>query len=240
MFHIIYKTEHPNGKYYIGRHSTNDPNDLYYGSGKWVRSIKDKSVLVKTILEFADSLEHLKELEEKYINMNIEEENCMNFNNNSCGFASGELNPSNREERKKIMSEKFKGKNNPMAKKGNHTEESKEKIREKMMGENNPFYGKNHTEETKEKLRRIKTGHKQSEETRQKDRDNHKNGKYAHLDMGKNFRGKKHNEDTIIKMKESHSKISKQKCIYCGLEAKPNAISRWHNDNCRSKGVDHA
>lgn len=239
MFHIIYKTEHPNGKYYIGRHSTDNLDDNYCGSGKWVRSLKDKSVLVKTILEFAETPDELRKLEEKYISMHIKEENCMNFNNSSCGFSTGELNPNCSEERKKIMSENFKGENNPMSKKGKHSEESKDKIREKMMGENNPFYGKKHTEETKEKLRKIKTGHKQSEETRQKYRDNHKKGLYSHIDRGLAFKGKKHTEETLNKMKDSHSKIPKQKCAYCGIEAKPNAIARWHNENCKNRKIEH-
>ena len=52
MKHFIYKTTHKNGKYYIGRHSTNNIDDGYIGSGKWPRSIKDKSTLTREILEY--------------------------------------------------------------------------------------------------------------------------------------------------------------------------------------------
>ena len=55
MKHFIYKTTHVNGKYYIGRHSTENINDGYIGSGKWPISIKDKSSLTREIIEFVDN-----------------------------------------------------------------------------------------------------------------------------------------------------------------------------------------
>jgi len=36
-------------------------------------------------------------------------------------------------------------------------------------------------------------------------------------------------------MKNAHKNRPNAKCIYCGLESKPHAISRWHNENCRNK-----
>jgi predicted GIY-YIG superfamily endonuclease len=32
-YHFVYITRHKNGKYYVGRHSTDDLNDGYIGSG---------------------------------------------------------------------------------------------------------------------------------------------------------------------------------------------------------------
>ena len=130
MFHIIYKIQHENGKYYIGRHSTKNLNDNYLGSGKWVKSIKDKSSLSKLIIDYADDFEDLKTLEEKYILKNINDENYMNFNNSSVGFGSGDYNPSKKNENRRKISERVSGKNNPMHKCG-HTEESKEKNKTK-------------------------------------------------------------------------------------------------------------
>ena len=81
MHYIIYKTFTSSGKYYIGRHSTNILDDGYMGSGKWVRSISDKSSLTREILAFADSESDLKLLEEQFINQFIDDPNNMNFNN---------------------------------------------------------------------------------------------------------------------------------------------------------------
>lgn len=57
MLHYTYKISHPSGKYYLGKHSTENLEDGYMGSGIWPRSIKDKSILSKEILEFCDSRE---------------------------------------------------------------------------------------------------------------------------------------------------------------------------------------
>jgi len=124
MKHYIYKTEHPNGKYYIGRHSTNDINDGYKGSGKWVRSIKEKSLLKVFILEEASSFEELKELEKKYLSEHLGNPGNMNFNQNSVGFPSGELHPNKTEKAR----ERFR-KNNPGM---------KEEHRERMRSAANP------------------------------------------------------------------------------------------------------
>ena len=39
--YLIYKIQHRNGNYYIGRHKTDDQNDDYIGSGTWSKSIKN-------------------------------------------------------------------------------------------------------------------------------------------------------------------------------------------------------
>jgi hypothetical protein len=65
MFNYTYKITSTSGKYYVGRHSTNNINDGYIGSGKWVRNIKDKSKLSKKILEYFDNFEELKKAEGK-------------------------------------------------------------------------------------------------------------------------------------------------------------------------------
>jgi len=64
MYLFIYKTSHKNGKFYIGRHETNNLNDDYLGSGNWVKSIKDKSTLVREIIDYSDNIDDLKKLEE--------------------------------------------------------------------------------------------------------------------------------------------------------------------------------
>lgn len=75
MRHIIYKiTNSINGKYYIGRHSTNDLNDSYYGSGKGItNAIKKygKESFTKEIIAEAFSSEDLWEIEKEIVNEEV-------------------------------------------------------------------------------------------------------------------------------------------------------------------------
>ena len=54
-------------KYYYGRHQTESLDDGYMGTGTWVRQIKDKSRLRKTILNFYPNLEQLEQAEKELI-----------------------------------------------------------------------------------------------------------------------------------------------------------------------------
>lgn len=90
MYLFVYKTIHKNGKFYIGRHETDNINDNYLGSGTWVKSIKNKKLLSREILEFSNNIEELKLLEEYYIEFNWNNPNCMNYRISSEGFTSEE------------------------------------------------------------------------------------------------------------------------------------------------------
>lgn len=91
LYHFIYKTIHPNGRYYIGRHTTKNVNDGYLGSGVWVSGIKNKSILTKEILMFAESVTELHHLEELKIKEHWEDPLCMNRSKSSCGWDSDTL-----------------------------------------------------------------------------------------------------------------------------------------------------
>lgn len=101
IYHFIYKTTHSNGRYYIGRHSTNNLNDGYLGSGKWVKSIKDKSTLSRDIISYANDIEELKLLEEQYINTHFDNPLCMNHSKSSHGFDSESASVINTQSNKK-------------------------------------------------------------------------------------------------------------------------------------------
>jgi|LakMenEpi03Aug12_release.lakeMendotaPanAssembly.Ray.scaffolds.fasta_scaffold333416_3 hypothetical protein len=88
MYLFVYKTSHKNGRYYIGRHQTNNLNDGYLGSGKWVCGIKDKSSLTREILAEASSFEELCALEEYYILQHFGKPGCMNMKRGSQGNTS--------------------------------------------------------------------------------------------------------------------------------------------------------
>jgi hypothetical protein len=146
MKHYIYQTQHKSGKYYIGRHSATDVDPHYYGSGKWPRSIKDKSQLTVTILEYATDFEHLKTLETQYLAEHIGKPNNMNFNQNSIGFASGDLHPNkSKKQRERLRTnnpgmrpehkEMMRGESNPAK-----NIKVRQQISQRMTGKNNPMY----------------------------------------------------------------------------------------------------
>lgn len=166
MFHFIYKTYSSSGLYYYGRHTTENINDGYFGSGKWVRSIEDKSILKRDIVLFCESQDELLEKEKEYISMHITDPKCMNFNENSVGFSSVN-NPNKLLKGSKILSDRTRGQKNGMYGK-KHTEEFKDHLRKMNSGENGSFYGKKHTEEAKEKIRQKKIGTKFSPEVIEK------------------------------------------------------------------------
>jgi len=144
MLYTIYKTSQPStGRYYIGRHSTEDANDDYMGSGRWVTSIKDKSTLTKEILLLCETEEELIETETIMIREVIDDPLNMNWNDSGVGWSSS-TNPSKRPEQR----ERFR-KNNPSSR-----PEVREKISKTIRegyanGRVNPQKGIPRTEEQK-------------------------------------------------------------------------------------------
>lgn len=162
MFHFIYKTSSNSGKYYIGRHSTEKIDDGYFGSGKWVRSIKNKSELTREILQFCEESE-LKNIEKKYLNENIGKPNCMNFNRSSVGFSSGDLNPAKTEHERKKRSLRIQGESNPAKR-----EEIRKKMSDSQKGKPSKMKGKKMSEEGRKNISLARTGLRMSEEGRKK------------------------------------------------------------------------
>jgi hypothetical protein len=74
--------------YYIGRHSTENVNDGYIGSGTWPRSIKDQTTLTREVLEYATDSTALKLLEGKYLAEHYGKPGCMNLIADPVGFDS--------------------------------------------------------------------------------------------------------------------------------------------------------
>ena len=75
IYNFIYKTTHINGKYYIGRHSTDDINDGYLGKNK----MNDMILLNKKkedIITLKDGIHTLKMLIDKgKLDINLEQKN---------------------------------------------------------------------------------------------------------------------------------------------------------------------
>jgi|MEHZ01.5.fsa_nt_MEHZ011568403.1_2 hypothetical protein len=173
MKHFVYKTySDVSGKYYIGRHSTDNINDGYQGSGLWVkRSRKKGNKLITEILEYSKDQKSLFKLEEKYIKKYYSDSKNTNCKLASVGMTRedvlGEKSPRygkfHTQETKDKMSKSQMGikptkevrMKLSMAKIGNknalgnksrlgrpHTEETKKKIGPKVRGKLNGMYGK--------------------------------------------------------------------------------------------------
>jgi hypothetical protein len=230
MFHYIYKTIDKNGKYYIGRHSTNNLEDGYMGSGVWVKKHKDKTRLKKIIVEFCETFDDLLQKEQKYINEHIDDPHNMNFNNSSSGWAFGHLNIAHRKDVKEKLRSRMLS-DNPM--KNGHKEESKEKIKLAMLGSNNPFYGKSHSIETREKISKKNTG-KVWNETQRKNLSEVRKKQFDGQRPSYLFCSE-HTEDTKEKIRQSALNREKISCPFCHKLSAPHVAKRWHFDNCKRK-----
>lgn len=168
MKHIIYKSSLPSGKYYIGRHSTQNIDDGYVGSGKWIRSIKDKSQISRIILEECANHKALLEAEARYLSEHINHPDNMNFNNRAVGFGSGIYNhhydPS--PETRLKMSNQVLGDKNPMFGK-QHSSETKKKLADAMAARVAAGKVYKHTEESKKKMSAKRTGFRHTAEQKQ-------------------------------------------------------------------------
>ena len=135
-YNYIYKTTclcgSLNGHYYIGKHTTENLNDKYAGSGIAIRDYfkkygkKEGETYTIEIIEYNDTPEINADREKEIIgNLWIEDPMCMNLMEG--GKSSG-----------------MKGKK--------HSEEWKAKIKGKLAKENNPWFGKHPNEEQRKRL----------------------------------------------------------------------------------------
>ena len=168
-----------NQKIYVGKHSTNNLDDGYMGSGKLIKKAIQKYGIEnfsKEYLAFCDSEDTLNYLEKFYIKKYKAKDVGYNLTDGGEGLQNPNieirqkisasrkgkprfLGKSHSNNTKQKMSESHKGEKNPNFGKP-RSEETKRKIsaakkgkHNNNKGENNPFYGKHHTEETKRKLR---------------------------------------------------------------------------------------
>jgi hypothetical protein len=93
--HYIYKTTNlVNKKWYIGKHSTNNLEDGYLGSGTYLRrSVKKhgEQNFKKEILEYCDTYEKLNQREKEIVTEDIVKDPlCMNLKEGGLGGKSGE------------------------------------------------------------------------------------------------------------------------------------------------------
>lgn len=131
-YYYLYKIEFPNGKYYLGKHTTKNINDGYGGSGVLLPreySHNDINLTNKIILKFFKNSDELDEGEIKLIgDLYLKDEKCLNYRKGG----SGGIN--------ELIADKISN-----SKKGiKRSRESIEKQRIKCIG-------KKHTDKTKQK-----------------------------------------------------------------------------------------
>lgn len=227
MYLFIYKTTHKNGKYYIGRHETENLNDGYLGSGNWIKNIKDKSTLSREIIAEASTFDELCKLEEYFISQHYDDPNCMNYKRGSIGWTSKDAReqlekgihpfskgrnpgPAATSRRMKNGSHNFIGESNPVHKqleKGIHPFVGGEFQRSRVADGTHNFLGEN-------------------------------NPNYERLINGThNFLGEKNPGGEASRRRVADGTHNFQKmwtCPHCGKTGQGTSnFARWHGDNCK-------
>ncbi len=228
MFHFTYMTTHTNGKYYVGRHSTQNLEDNYLGSGKWIRSIKDKTQLKREIISFYNNHEDLLNAEKLLIREHIDKDNCMNFNNSSVGFGSGKYNPNSDPNKKEELRLIFLGDKNP-AKRPEVRQKMSEAQKGKRLGP------RKLSPEGIQNIINARRGRKYTEEGKKKLSEARKLA-YANGTRKPNTKsGWTHSEESKKTQSELAKKRPKYQCIHCGTLATIGPLTRFHNDKCKHR-----
>jgi len=235
-------------------------NDGYIGSGKWPLSIKDKTTLTREILEYADTVEQIIELEGQYLMEHFGRPGCMNATNSSIGWQSGGLNPMKDPtvvskisgeyhwtKTDPLASQKLSDAANILVKKGSHP----------FLGDNNPnkdgqnakaamASGKHVNLTNNPSIRRSKEGIHQWQHGNAPNVGGKLNKKL--IEEGRhNFLGPKLNNKRIAEGTHNflgsdsnqlrlaagtHPSQMKKSCEYCADIISVGMYKRWHGDNC--------
>ena len=164
-YNYIYKiTNNINGKIYIGKHSTNNLDDGYMGSGKLILKAEQKYGIenfTKEYLAFCDTENKLNWFEKFYIKKYNSQNNEIGYNISPGGDGwACMLGKKHSKESKLKMSEARKGKTSWM--KGKHlSEECKQKMSISLRGRKVWNKGKTniYSEETKHQISESLKGH---------------------------------------------------------------------------------
>jgi len=264
-YHFIYKTTHQNGKYYIGRHSTEDLNDGYIGSGLWPKSIKDRTTLTREILEFVDNAETLKYREGEYLREHYGQPGCMNATLDPIGFDS-ENNPMKRPEvAAKLSGDNHWSRIDPKASSKLRNAQLKlvEQGRHPLVGDRNPNRDGRNAKAAMKRGTHVNISNNPSKWRSEQGIHHWQNGGSPNaggklnrklIEEGThNFLGPEHNRRMIAEGKNpwvgsasnlrrlaegTHPSQQKKTCEHCGKQASVGMYRRWHGDNCKhNKGT---
>ena len=169
-YHYIYKiTNKLNGKFYIGMHSTDNLDDGYFGSGKYLkRSIEKhgKEFHEIEILEHYFSREDLVAREKELVNIDLlQNEMCMNLRLGGEGGDGWYFVNAFPETKDKIQALRSKAGNTAFIEKLENDEEFRDQFSTKVSRSNEnrkgtapkaSFVGRIHSDETLRKMRKSK------------------------------------------------------------------------------------
>lgn len=241
MKHVVYKTTNIiNGKIYIGKHSTSNLNDGYIGSGKLLKQAIEKYGVEnfdRDIICICKTEDEAYEMEKSIVNESfVNRDDTYNIIIGGKGIPSGENHPCFG----------IRGIDHPNFG-TKHSDETKRKIGNSRKGykhsistKNKISYsnlGKKRTEQQNLRNSQVRTGTKLSEEHRS--------------NIGKSIKGRKHTEDTKIKISISNSKPCPEKigkptwnkgikqdvitCPHCNKSGGKVNMYRYHFNNCRNR-----
>lgn len=197
MFYTIYKTTNNiNGKFYIGKHQTNNLNDEYMGSGKRIKkAIKKYGIenFTKEILFIFESEEEMNLKEKELVTEEfVKREDTYNLcPGGHGGFGYINSNIMTDDLRKAISLLGLLSPNNYGSTGYKHTKESRDKI-SNYLKNNKHFENKSHTKETRQLMSNI-----------HKERGNHigeKNSQYGTCWITNGIINKKVKNDMIIEL----------------------------------------
>jgi hypothetical protein len=262
MKHFIYKTTHPNGKYYIGRHSTANIDDGYIGSGLWPSSIKDKSVLIREILEYADDINTLKYLEGKYLAEHYGKHNCMNQTLDPIGFDTDNNPMKNPEIARKIAGDNHYMRKDPQARENSRQRQQKlvNEGTHNLLGDSNPNKDGRNAKLAMERGTHVNLVNNPSVWRSEQGIHHWQNGNSPNaggklnaklVEEGRhNFLGPEHNKKRIEEGRHNfvgsdsnlkrlaegtHPSQKKLACEHCGKVISAGMYARWHGDHCGLK-----
>lgn len=147
--YIYILTNKISGRKYIGKHSTNNLQDGYFGSGFIIRQIKQKygkDIFTKEIIEFCTNEQQAYQRQKYWIQYYnaIQNEDFYNLDQGGKGRSNYSVSKETRLKMSKSQQRRLKNK------------------------KNHPMYGKNHSEQTKQKIGQSHLGKKASQETKKK------------------------------------------------------------------------
>jgi hypothetical protein len=262
MIHFIYKTTHVNGKYYIGRHSTENINDGYIGSGTWPRSIKDQTTLTREVLEYATDSTELKLLEGKYLAEHYSKPGCMNLTLDPVGFESINNPMKDSTIAKKIAGDNHYMRKNPQARENSRQKQNKlvSEGKHNLQGDRNPNKDGRNASAAMASGKHINLTNNPSKWRSEAGIHHWQNGNSPNaggklnkklIDAGThNLLGPEHNRKMIAEGKNpwvgaesnlkrlangTHPSQMKKTCEYCGKIASISMYTRWHGLNCKQK-----